>query len=244
VTEDKEYQAEMVLGRTTSTQDAEGEVTSEADASHVTRGMVEDVLQQFRGQILQTPPMVSAVKHNGRRLYELARRDLEVERRPRDVTIHRLEITSFLPEPSTRSVGLLIVCSSGTYVRTLCADIGQALGVGGYMKSLVRTRVGAFNLADAVDLAALRRHAETGETARLLTPIDAALTHLSAVTVDAASAARVVHGGSVLARVDAPEGTSVRIRSEAGVLLAVGRLSRRGPTTVVAPEKVLVGSEQ
>lgn len=248
VTEQKEYLAEMVLGRTTTTQDAAGEETSTADTSHITREMVEAVLPRFTGRILQTPPMVSAVKHEGRRLYELARKDIEVEREPREITIYQLEITSFGPNPScsqlpTLTIGLRVVCSSGTYIRTLCADIGAALGVGGYIQSLVRTRVGRFGLEHAVNLEALERAAAEGRLGELMISMDEALSHLPAVTVDRLQAGLVARGGAIPASVAVPEGTLVRVRSSRGDLIAVGRAHPRAGGSVISPEKVFVEAE-
>ncbi|MBI2843833.1 MAG: tRNA pseudouridine(55) synthase TruB [Armatimonadetes bacterium] len=237
VAQEKEYAAEMSLGRTTTTQDSAGEEVSSRDASHVTREMLEAVLPRFTGRIKQIPPMVSAVKHEGKRLYELARRDIEVEREPREVVIHRLEVTSFTP--GERPVaGLNVVCSSGTYIRTLCADIGEALSVGGYMKSLVRLRVGRFDLRDAVDLETLEQAADQQRAEELMIPMDEALSELPAVVADPFLARLVAHGGAIPSNLIAAEGTLVRVKSSSGDLLAVGRLRLRGKRSVVAPEKV------
>jgi len=250
VSQDKEYAAEMVLGRTTTTEDVAGEETSATNASHITRAMVEEVLPRFTGRILQVPPMVSAIKHKGRRLYELARKDVEVERQPREVMIRRLEITSFTPQlstlnpqPSTLSIGLLVVCSSGTYIRTLCADIGAALGVGGCMRSLIRRRVGPFDLEHSVELEALEQAAAEGRAEALIMPMDEALSQFPAVTADPVQAATLARGGAIPATLSAPEGTLVRVRSGGGELLAVGRVHPRGRASVIMPEKVFVESQ-
>lgn len=244
VAQEKEYLAEMVLGRTTTTQDGTGEVTSTADASHITREMVEDVLPLFTGRIMQIPPMFSALKHQGRRLYELARKDIEVERKPREVTVYELEITGFSDAGPGRPrpvVGLRIVCSSGTYIRTLCADIGEVLGVGGYMQNLVRARIGRFALVEAVDLDTLERAVAESQVKELVIPMDEAIAHLPEMIVDADQVRLVANGNPVPARMIAPEGTIVRLKAGSGQLLAVGRL-RTGEhgEDVVLPDKVFV----
>lgn len=152
--EDKEYVTEVVLGMETATQDAEGEVVSEADASGIDREAVGSALGAFRGEIEQVPPMVSAIKVGGEALYRKARRGEEVPREPRRVVIHELVLDAFAPGPRARAT-LRVRCSKGTYVRTLAHDLGRALGVGGHVASLRRLAVGPFTEADAVPLDAL-----------------------------------------------------------------------------------------
>ncbi|MEN6372859.1 MAG: bifunctional riboflavin kinase/FAD synthetase [Armatimonadota bacterium] len=239
VGQEKEYAAEMALSRATVTQDSEGDETSSTDASHITRGMVESVLPQFTGRILQIPPMVSAVRHEGKRLYELARKNIEVERKPREITIHKIEVTSFIPGEHP-VVGLDIVCSSGTYIRTICHDIGAKLEVGGYMQSLVRKRVGRFGLDHSIDLATLERAASEGLAEEYILPTDDALSDLFEVTVNKFQEDMISHGRAVPAELTAAEGTLVRVKSESGDLLAVGRLHPREQMSFITPEKVFV----
>ncbi|HOP79729.1 MAG TPA: tRNA pseudouridine(55) synthase TruB [Armatimonadota bacterium] len=243
VGQEKEYSAELVLGRTTTTQDAEGTETSSANASHITPEMVEEALSKFRGQIMQVPPMVSAVKHEGKRLYELARKDIEVERKPRQVTIYELEMTGFILGDRP-VVGLRVVCSSGTYIRTLCADIGEALGVGGYMKSLVRNRVGTFRLEDSISLDELQQAAEEGRAEQLMVSMDEALASMPSVDVDSFGEKMIARGVTVAVAGSGNENELVRVRSESGELLAVGRLHLRGAASVVKPEKVFAEAGQ
>ncbi|GIV21045.1 MAG: hypothetical protein KatS3mg023_2796 [Armatimonadota bacterium] len=162
----KTYRATMVLGVQTDTQDGEGKVIATTDASSITRERVEAVFPQFTGEIEQIPPMHSAVHHEGRRLYDLAREGKEVPRQARKVWIHRLQLLHFSPGEHPE-VDIEVECSTGTYIRTLCADIGNALGAGGYMKSLVRTAIGAFRAEDAVTLQQL----QTGHGAEHLIPM-------------------------------------------------------------------------
>lgn len=151
----KTYRARLVLGVQTDTQDAEGTVTATTDASHVTQQMLEEVLPRFTGEIEQIPPMHSALHHEGKRLYDLARQGQVVARQPRRVTVHRLELLRFSPGEHPEA-DIEVECSTGTYIRTLCADIGDALGVGGYMKHLVRTAIGPFRSETAVTLQQLQ----------------------------------------------------------------------------------------
>ncbi len=145
---DKVYAGTMKLGIETDSQDGTGTVTATADASHVTAEEVTQVAARFTGELMQIPPMVSAIKKDGQRLYKLARKGLTVERDPRPITIHSLNLTRIaVPE-----VDFEVHCSKGTYVRTLCADIGQELKCGGHMQSLRRTRVGRFDVANAVTM--------------------------------------------------------------------------------------------
>jgi tRNA pseudouridine55 synthase len=150
----KVYRATIALGVETDSQDASGTITNERDASSITLADLDATLPAFRGDIEQVPPMVSAVHHEGKRLYELARAGVTVERRPRPVTIYRLETSEFDPGRVSRAT-LIVECSSGTYVRTLCADIGDSLGVGGHMETLRRTAIGPFTHTEARPLDSL-----------------------------------------------------------------------------------------
>ncbi len=196
---DKEYRALLVLGASTDTQDAQGTVLAEGDASAVTAEALEEVLDQFRGTIRQVPPMVSAARHLGQRLYELAREGVDVERPSRAVTVYRLELVRFWPGRRARAV-LDLTCSKGTYVRTLCHDIGAALGVGGYLHFLVRTRHGPFSQATAVTLEELTAAMQEGAAARHLLPPAGALDFLPAVELRPEEAERVRNGMPPLPR--------------------------------------------
>ena len=150
-TEPKVYRAELSFGVATTTEDASGEIVEEADASGLTQAQLDAVLPQFLGQIQQVPPMYSAVHHEGKRLYDLARQGIVVEREARTVMIHGLERGDFQAgNPAIAT--LTISCGGGTYIRTLCVDIGKAVGLPAHMKTLVRTSVGPYSLAGSVDL--------------------------------------------------------------------------------------------
>jgi tRNA pseudouridine55 synthase len=181
----KSYVGEVAFGTETDTLDAAGTVTATYDMGEVTVADVEAVADRFRGDILQVPPMVSALKVDGKRLHQLAREGIEVERQPRPVTISHLEI---LPGPPGEAnvVTVAVTCSSGTYIRTLAADLGTALGGGAHLRTLRRTSVGPFTLDDAVPLEAV--------APEVLRPLADAVRHLDAVVVDDDGAAAVAVG--------------------------------------------------
>lgn len=147
---EKVYRACAQFGVETDTLDGDGRVVASCDATRITTGDVEQALTQFVGHILQTPPMYSALKVQGRRLYELARQGLEVERKARAVEVREAALENF--DDATIRATIRVTCSKGTYIRTLVADLGQALGVGAHVASLRRLRVGGFSEADAVTL--------------------------------------------------------------------------------------------
>ena len=153
----KEYEGTLTLGITTDTLDANGQITQILDASQITLDQTLSVCQQFIGEIEQIPPMFSAVKHKGKPLYKLARRGINVERRPRHVSIESIELLLFSP-PEVR---FRVVCSKGTYIRTLASDIGTALGCGAHLSDLTRTRSGIFSIESAHTFDALERTSES-----------------------------------------------------------------------------------
>lgn len=180
---DKTYEAGFRLGLTTDTQDVTGTVTRERPAK-VTTEQLEQVLDNFRGEIMQIPPMYSAVSVGGKRLYELARQGKEIEREARAVTVYRLDILSF----NEREQGgiLTVSCSKGTYIRTLINDIGEALGCGGIMTSLVRTRACGFDLSQCVTLEQLQSAAEDGDFSPFVKPVEEVFAYLPAVRLSPA----------------------------------------------------------
>jgi len=209
---DKVYRTTVIVGERRSTGDAEGEIIAEADASAMTREAVEAVLSQFRGDILQVPPMHSALKRDGKPLYELARRGLEVEREARPVTISRLELESFVPGERAE-VSLLVHCSKGTYIRSLAEDIGEALGLGGYVAALRRLQAGPFEESQALSfeqLQPLRDREAFDELDTLLLPLDSALQHIPAVSLSDTTADFLVQGQAVFVP-KLPEGPLLRL---------------------------------
>lgn len=188
--ETKTYRAEIELGVTTDSYDSTGKVLKTADSSGVTRERLEAVLAAFRGPILQTPPMYSALKYKGTPLYKLAREGLEVARESRPVHIYKLEITDWhLPYFS-----LEVICGKGTYIRSLAQDIGEALGCGAVMKNLVRTRVGPFTLEESITLAQLAEMVGRGCAERYLYPPDYALQSFDALVVNHEQQCSLIHG--------------------------------------------------
>ena len=211
---DKEYVAGLRLGLTTNTQDTTGEVVAERPVS-VTRAQLEDVLARFTGEIDQVPPMYSAIKINGQKLYQLARKGQEIERPPRRVTIHELALL----EPEDGDWRLRIRCSKGTYVRALCHDIGQALGCGGCMAALRRTMAAGFTLSDAVTLEQVQAEGEA-----LLRPVDSLFRDRPAYVLPTPRAvARCRNGNPVSVSEPLPEG-EYRVYDPEGDFLCLSRL--------------------
>ena len=170
---EKTYETVLRLGITTDTEDITGTVLTEQDA-FVTGAMLEDVLSRFRGDILQVPPMYSAIKINGQKLYDLARKGREVERQPRPVTIHELTLLGMEAD----GIHLRVRCSKGTYIRTLCKDIGQALGCGGCMAALRRVSAGEYTISNSVPLQML---IESDNPGGYLLPVDSMFRQYPAV---------------------------------------------------------------
>ena len=186
----KEYIAGLRLGITTNTQDTTGEVLTESPVT-VKAEDVEAVLPRFTGEILQLPPMFSAIKKDGKKLYELARKGQEVERKRRAITIFELEL---LEQVSEDQFLIRVLCSKGTYVRTLCHDIGQALGCGGAMSSLRRTMAAGFTLEQAVTLEDVQKAADSGDASPMLLPVDAYFSTYPVLTVEGSAEKKLRNG--------------------------------------------------
>ena len=213
------YEARLRLGLTTDTQDTTGTVLSRCDR-RVTRTELEAVLPQFRGDILQVPPMYSARKVDGKKLYEIARRGGEVAREARPITIGELTV---LGEVDGDYV-LRVRCSKGTYIRTLCHDLGEYLGCGGCMAALRRTRSGSFSVENARRIADLTRADRD-----TLLPVDTLFSAAAALTLTAAQEKRCRCGNPF--RTGAPDGAT-RFYSESGEFLAIGRVTGGEAVTV------------
>ncbi|MDR2186425.1 MAG: tRNA pseudouridine(55) synthase TruB [Azonexus sp.] len=225
---DKTYEAVVCLGVTTDSGDAEGRVIATDPVDAVDEAAIRRVLPQFTGAIQQIPPMHSALKHQGRPLYELARQGIEIERPARTVTIHGLELLDF----SGTTLALRVHCSKGTYIRTLAADLGRALGCGAHLAALRRTEVGGLDLNQAVTLAELEALDESGRHARLL-PVDSLLQSLPRVDLDPVAAERFRHGNPV----DLPPGLSGKSRVYADNRL-IG-LGQPGPAQRLWPKRLV-----
>jgi tRNA pseudouridine55 synthase len=175
----KNYLAGIELGTTTDTYDSEGQVTQTGDISGIDMPKLESALDAFRGAIRQTPPMYSAVKHRGQPLYKLARAGISVERQSRPAIIHSLKLISWEPPLAT----IEVECGKGTYIRSLAHDLGQNMGCGAYLKSLVRTRCGIFDIKDSVSVPQLEEAFRYGYWQNFVYPIDAVLQHYRAVVI-------------------------------------------------------------
>ncbi|HWV38152.1 MAG TPA: tRNA pseudouridine(55) synthase TruB [Vulgatibacter sp.] len=222
---DKEYEGVVALGVETDTYDATGTVVAEARAEGLERERVEDAVAAMAGVYWQTPPMFSAVKVQGRRLYELARKGEEIERRPRKVRIERIELRAW--DPGAARATIFVRCGKGTYVRSIAHELGVALGVGGHLASLRRLRSGPFGIERAVPLAALLEGGLEAVRGSLV-PLRDALPELREIVLDEARTRKVAHGMSLggrdLAECRAPRlapGERVRLTDASGRLLAV-----------------------
>ena len=221
---EKEYIATLRLGIETDTQDREGTVIRQTDVMPGDHAEIGRVFSQFQGAVLQTPPMYSALKHHGVPLYRIARRGEDVPRQPRSITIYRIAVLSFdLP-----FITFSVQCSSGTYIRTLCADIGAVLQCGAHLVELKRVRNGAFHINRALPLEELRAEARNGSLGKHLIPLNEALPELPDMVVDQQLGNKVSHGMpctvSDIAGTAVPAfttGQKVKLTTAAGRLLAV-----------------------
>lgn len=222
---DKEYIAVMKLGESTDTQDAYGEVLEKADSIDVSEADIQAVLSLFRGKISQLPPMFSALKHKGKPLYEYARKGIDIARTSREVNIKSIELLSVdLP-----FVKLKVACSKGTYIRTLCNDIGQKLGVGAHMTELQRTAIGEFNLKDAMEIDELKDLDINKTDNKAIHSLNSALKHMPELKITEEMALSVSHGNAIKIghdielSDDIKTAQGIRILSPDNELLAVGR---------------------
>ena len=221
---EKEYVAGLKLGVVTNTQDTTGQVLETHPVS-VTREEVEEALAPFRGNILQIPPMYSAIKRDGKKLYELARAGKEVDRPPRPVTIRALEVAE---QTGPDAYTLRVRCSKGTYVRTLCHDIGAALGCGGCMSALRRTEAAGFTLSDAVTLEAVQA---AEDPAALLRPADACFHGYGAVEIGGRALLLAKNGNPFPCPPGVPDGV-YRFYGPGGEFLLLGRCAGGTATTI------------
>lgn len=229
---EKEYVAGIRFGLVTNTQDTTGEVVETRPAA-VTGEELDAVLDRFRGEIEQIPPMYSAIKINGKKLYELARKGREVERKPRAVTIFRLERLEKAPfgwPEEEQTFFLRVRCSKGTYIRTLCHDLGQVLGCGAAMSALRRSQACGFGLERAVTLEQLQAAADAGRAEELLQSVDGLFSRLPALTVTA-NQERRVRSGTDFSLNGWAEG-DYRVYAPDGSFLMVGRVADGKLTTV------------
>lgn len=226
---DKTYIATIKLGATTTTGDAEGEVLSTSPVN-VSRSEFEQACQQFTGEISQTPPMYSALKFEGKALYEYARAGVEIERQARLVTIHSIEVNSFAGDVAV----VAVTCSKGTYIRTLAEDIGKQLGCGAHLIGLRRTATADYQIAQAVTLEQFEAMSEEERLAALAPP-DSAVHYLPAVTLDDGGAFYLLQGQAVWRSGAIPSGL-LRLYNEQQVFLGLGELQDDGK---IAPKRLM-----
>lgn len=229
---EKEYIASMTLGAVSDTQDAWGNIIDGQPGS-VSREQLEGVLPLFRGTIWQEPPMFSAVHYEGVRLYELARQGKTVSREKRPVEIKSLELLEFEDRDRYPVAKLKVVCSRGTYIRTLCHDIGQELGTGAYLSALTRTRSGEFTLSQATDL-----DEALDSWSSLLMPLDYPLQDWPLVVLTTPQDVRGMENGqTITVNTRLPAGL-VRVYRPDNTLLAIAQVQRRGDKDYLKPERV------
>lgn len=223
---EKEYTAGLKLGIATDTQDITGNVIKTQDVN-VSEEELLGALSEFKGERLQIPPMYSAVKVGGKKLYEYAREGRSVGRAARRIFIRELELLSF----DGGEASIRIVCSKGTYVRTICHDIGELLGCGGVMSSLVRTRAGRFDIGCALTIEEIREAAEKGRAESLLLPVDTLFSELDILTIEKKDEKRCLNGAPVN-----KAGTACgryRVYSEDGKFLMLGEVLPDGKLVTV-----------
>jgi len=232
---DKTYQFTCRLGITTATGDAEGKVVTTCPVGPLTREQIEAAMQRFIGVIEQIPPMYSALKRDGQPLYKLARKGIEIEREPRQVTVHALRLLRWEGE----ELEYELICSKGTYVRTLAADLGEALGCGAHISALRRTAVAPYDAARMVTLDVLRERAEQGLAAldELLLPLDSAVAQWPAVQMRGDAAFYLRQGQPVLVP-HAPTQGWVRLYEGKDTFLGIGEILDDGR---VALRRLLAG---
>lgn len=216
---DKAYRAQLVLGMTTDTQDASGEILTEQPVD-VSREDVEKAVMSFVGEIEQIPPMFSAIKKDGKKLYELARAGITIEREKRKVKIFGIEICEIDEDKGT--VTIEVSCSKGTYIRTLCEDVGQKLGCGAYMNTLVRTKSADFTLPDSFSQEELLEMKEKGTLDSAVIPVDKLFLKYDAVSLDAFLAEKAKNGVRIRKK-GLTDGAYYRVYDENNIFLCISK---------------------
>ena len=230
---DKVYIATLKFGITTNTGDAEGEVLSVKDVNF-SKMQLEQVCNQFVGVISQIPPMYSALKHEGKAMYEYARAGVEIERAARTITIHNIEINAFDQDVAT----ITVKCSKGTYIRTLAEDIGAQLGCGAHLIGLRRTATANYQISQAITLEQFEAMSPA-QRALLLLPADSAVQHLPAITLDADSTFYLQQGQAIWQSGAVPQGL-IRLYNEQHEFLGLGELQSDGK---IAPKRLIVNKD-
>lgn len=239
---DKEYRAVLRLGESTDTEDATGRIIARSDVIALSETVVREAIAGFRGPQRQVPPMYSAVKVGGRPLYKAARAGKTIERSERTIVVHALDVLAV----EGRDVTMRVVCSKGTYIRTLCADIGCALGVGGHLLALERLRVGPWSIAQAATMRQIIADVESGTIRERLLTIGQALARLPSIVVADEQVRIVLHGGAIVQTGSWPSSVghpiAIRLEDKDGRLLGIGVPDPRAPG-LIKTHKVLAEIE-
>lgn len=224
----KHYQGEMILGISTDTQDSEGKIIQKREVgTDIDEKRIKDIFQKYEGTIDQMPPMFSAAHYKGERLYRLARKGIEVKRKLKKIKIYQLNLLDYCQETNP-IVKFEVICSKGTYIRTLCNDMGNELGCGAHLSNLVRKKVGNFSIEDSLNLEELKKEKALGE--RYLISIDSALEEFNKITLKSEATKNILNGGVIKSEqiVEIPEGLKieknkfVKIFDIKGNLLSIG----------------------
>lgn len=233
--DDKTYRVDMILGGISDTQDAWGNICYRPVMEFDEAGLVH-ILTRYTGKISQIPPMYSAVHYQGERLYDLARRGIVVERKAREVEIQYLKVLSLERDKAGRPlISMEVKCSKGTYIRTLCHDIGEELGTGAYMAALTRTRAGVFKLDESYTLEEIEQHQDNWGT--IIKPVDYPLRHLEKVSIKPQVLDRILNGNRVAVE-DGLKSGLVRIYEPQGRLVAIAASLNDDGRTQLQPLKV------
>jgi len=241
---EKHYQGEMILGISTDSQDSEGKIVQRREVkTDIDEKRIIDIFQKYTGVISQIPPMFSAVHYKGERLYRLARKGIEVKRSPKEIKIYKLNLMNF--NQKTAIVKFEVICSKGTYIRTLCNDIGDELGCGAHLLNLVRKKVGNFSIEDSLNLEELKKEKSLGK--RYLISIDSAFDELDKITVKSEATKTVLNGGIISSEqiIEIPNGLKTRknnffkIFDLEGNFLSIGTsIKKNGKNILFKPVKV------
>lgn len=242
----KEYEGEFILGRSTDTADADGNVTAEKIIlpGMISKEQIKEVFREFTGELAQVPPMYSAVKIKGKRLHELAREGREVERQPRQVHIYQLDLLHMQSHSGLVAISFRVSCSKGTYIRVLCEDIGKRLGYPAYMSRLIRTKSGPYRLDDCRTFDEIEKKAVAGEWEELIFAPDTALIHFPHLDLNEEETKYVLNGRKIpvqIQRLETDQISKVRLYDPTGKFIALYHLENEEQltdTVLLTAEKV------
>ncbi|WIV10905.1 tRNA pseudouridine(55) synthase TruB [Proteiniborus sp. MB09-C3] len=238
----KIYRAELTLGYETDTQDKYGEIIDRMSIPNITSNEIEEVLDGFKGKTNQIPPMYSALKHNGRKLYELAREGKTVERKPREIVIHNI---SMLRNYDNKRILFDVECSKGTYIRTLCKDIGRKLGTLGCMTFLLRTQVGDFSIDNAYTIEEIQEYTYNSRLDSIIMPLDNALRHYSSINIHKNYYNILKNGGKIQLNYNSLESNfhnverGIRVYCD-DLFIGMGLIEKSSDNTILKMDKVFI----